>query len=289
MKGPCHWYVANWQYVTFLSNGAGLEIEIHPLAGALGADVTGVTLSGASNDECAVLRTALDQHQVIRVRGQELDRFQLSALGAKFGPHFHHPIVSNGFDDCPEVLELRRDEDDQALFGGESWHADISWMKPVGYVSILHALEIPSCGGDTCFASTTAAFETLSPAYQELLRGLKAVHAYHWYERREEPPHVALHPVVRAHPVTGREGLYVNRMFTSRFVDMTVEESAPLLDYLFAHMERHEFTCRFRWQVGDVLMWDNRFCLHYPLNDFSGQRRRMIRTSTLEGTLEAAE
>lgn len=111
---------------------------------------------------------------------------------------------------------------------------------------------------------------------------MEAVHTYFWYERREGPGHTVTQPVVRTHPVTGRKGLYVNRMFTNRFNNMTVEESAPLLNYLFAHMERHDFSCRFRWQPGGVLLWDNRFTLHYPINDFSGQRRRMIRTTAME-------
>ncbi len=259
-----------------------MSFEIVPVAGALGAEVSGVSLPQIGVEESAALRTALDRYHVLRFRGQDLDRFQLSALAQNFGPHFLHPIVSNGFPDCPEVLELRRDVDDAVLFGGECWHADVTWMKPAGYVSILHALEVPPFGGDTCFASTIAAFEALSPSFRDMLRRLNAVHSYYWYERREEPPWVVEHPVVRKHPSGGQEGLYVNRMFTSRLSGMTVAESAPLLTQLFSHMERYEFTCRFRWQEGDVLMWDNRFCLHYPLNDFSGQRRRMIRTSTME-------
>ena len=133
---------------------------------------------------------------------------------------------------------------------------------------------------------TIAAFETLSPGLQTLLRTLTGVHAYHWYERREDPQWTAEHPVVWRTP-DGREAIYVTRMFTSRFAGMTVEESAPLLSYLFDLQERHEFTCRFRWRAGDVLFWDNRYCLHYPINDFSGvhavkQRRRMIRTTSME-------
>ena len=193
-----------------------------------------------------------------------------------------HPIVNNGYEDCPEVLELLRNPEDEEMFGGESWHTDISWLDPIGYVSILHGIELPPIGGDTAFASTISAFEALSEGMKNTLRELSAVHAYHWYEQREDPNWTAVHPVVRRHPVTGREGLYMTRMFTSRFDGMTEAESAPLLQYLFAHMEQHQFTCRFQWQAGDVLIWDNRFTLHYPVNDFSGQRRRMIRTSSMD-------
>ena len=112
--------------------------------------------------------------------------FSWRPLGERFGQPFLHPLVDNGYDDCKAVLELLREPSDKAMFGGESWHADISWLKPAGYTSILHALEIPPVGGDTAFASTVRAFETLSPKLQDVLRGLEANHSYFWYERREE-------------------------------------------------------------------------------------------------------
>lgn len=257
-------------------------LKISPVTGALGAVVEGIDLVAASDGELGCLKTALDHHLVLYVPDQDLSRHELSRLGRYFGPPFLHPIVNNGFDDCPEVLELLRKAEETTMFGGESWHADVTWMKPAGYVSILHGIEIPPVGGDTGFASTQAAYAALSAGLQELLQPMEAVHTYFWYEGREGPGHTVTQPVVRTHPVTGRKGLYVNRMFTNRFKNMTVEESAPLLNYLFAHMERHDFSCRFRWQPGGVLLWDNRFTLHYPINDFSGQRRRMIRTTAME-------
>jgi taurine dioxygenase len=257
-------------------------MKISPVTGALGAVIDDVDLNHLDDQAGAALLSALDEHLVLYVPEQSLDRFQLSALGQRFGPPFLHPLVSNGYDDCPEVLELLREAEDKIMFGGEGWHGDVTWLKPAGYASILHGLEIPPVGGDTGFASTIAAFEALSPEMQNTLRRLSAVHAYHWFEGREEPEWTALQPVVRRHPVTGREGLYINSMFVTRFEGMTTDESAPLLNWLYTHMIRHEFTCRFRWHVGGVLIWDNRFTLHYPINDFSGQRRRMIRTTSME-------
>ena len=258
-----------------------MSITIEPITGVLGARLTGLNLAAINYDEFATLKAALDEHLVLYAPDQDLDRHQLAALGLRFGPPFLHPIVNNGFNDEPAVLELLRKPDDKAMFGGESWHGDVTWMNPVGHVSILHGIEVPPVGGDTGFASTIAAFNTLSDGLKDMLRGLRAVHAYHWYERREDPAYSATHPVVRR-AADGREGLYINRMFTNRFDGMTVEESQPLLTYLFDHLQRHEFTCRFRWEKGGVILWDNRFTLHYPINDFSGLRRRMIRTTSLE-------
>ena len=257
-------------------------MKITPTTGALGAMIEGLSLCSPDASTVTALKSALDEHLVVYIPDQKLDRFQLAELGRGFGPPFLHPIVNNGFEDCPQVLELLREPDDAVMFGGQSWHADVTWMKPAAYVSILHGLEVPDVGGDTAFASTIAAFDSLSPGLQAFLRNKRAVHCYHWYEQREGPDYAVLQPVVRRHPASGREGLYINRMFTNRFEDMTVEESAPLLDHLFDHLEQHQFTCRFRWQTGSVILWDNRFTLHYPINDFAGIRRHMIRTTSLE-------
>ncbi len=179
-------------------------MDIKPVSGVIGAEISGIDLSQANDEAIEGLKDALDEHLVVKISGQNLDRFQLSKLGAKFGLHFIHPIDPNGYDDCPEVLELLKNPDDSVMFGGESWHADITWMKPAGYLSILHGVEIPDVGGDTSFASTISAFEQLSPGLQKTLRTLTAIHAYHLYEQREEESWLAEHPVVRKHPVTGR-------------------------------------------------------------------------------------
>lgn len=257
-------------------------LDVEPVTGALGAVVRGADLAAADADLASALTDVLNWHLVVYLPDQNLDRFQLSALGRLFGPPFLHPLVNNGFDDCPDVLELRREPDQTVMFGGASWHADVTWLKPSGYLSILHAKEIPQVGGDTAFASTAACFEQLSSGLKAKLRGMRAVHSYYGPGGEEDARYLAVQPVVRKYPVTAREGLYINRMFTTRFEGMTEAESRPLLDFLFSQMERHEFTCRFRWQAGGVIIWDNRFTLHFPINDFTGERRVMIRTTVLE-------
>ncbi len=257
-------------------------LEIEPVTGALGAIVLGADLGAADEVLATELRAALAQNLVIYLPDQDLDRFGLSALGRLFGPPFLHPLVNNGFDDCKDVLELRREPDETAMFGGGSWHADVTWQKPSGYVSILHGKTIPAVGGDTGFASTITCFERLSSGLQDMLRSMKAIHNYYGPGGQEDARYMALQPVVRRQEETDREGLYINRMFTTRFENMTEAESRPLLGFLFDQMERHEFTCRFRWRPGGVIMWDNRFTLHFPINDFAGERRVMIRTTVLE-------
>ncbi|MEM7346653.1 MAG: TauD/TfdA family dioxygenase [Chloroflexota bacterium] len=258
------------------------KLNVSPVTEVIGAMVEGVDLNNLSDDAFTQIVAALDQHLVIYLPDQALDRFQLSRLGQRFGPPFLHPIVDNGFDDCPDVLELRREPNDETVFGGASWHADVSWLKPGGYVSILHGKIVPSVGGDTSFVSSIAAFNSLSPGMQELLRGLNVIHSYYGPGAEIDERYMAIYPVVRKHPNSGAEGLFVNRMFVTGFEGMTETESKPLLDYLYTLLEEHRFSCRFRWQPGAVLMWDNRFTLHYPINDNRRERRVMIRTTSLE-------
>jgi len=221
---------------------------------------------------------------VLVFEGESLSPADLRNLTSHFGePHVHHDdegvIRADG---VPEVLEMRKEPDGSRLFGGECWHADVTFEKPAGYISILHALTIPPVGGDTVFSSTIAAFAALSPAMKELLRGLRAVHSYDGPTKPDRDGMTAVHPVIRRHPESGAEGIYLNRMFVVRFVGMSAYESRPIIEFLDQHMTRPEFTCRVRWREGHVVMWDNRFTLHYPIDDVVGQRRLLIRCVALE-------
>ena len=231
------------------------------------------------------IRTALRDHLLLVVPAQSLTAAELRAFVGHFGPLFRHHddegvIHAEGL---PEVLEMRKEPDGQRLFGGSDWHADVTFRKPAGYLSVLQAKILPPLGGDTAFASTIAAFEALSPGMQDLLRGLEAVHSYDGPGRPDHPTQTAIHPVVRRHPETDAEGIYLNRMFATRFLGMTETESRPLIEFLDRHMSRPEFGCRVSWRPGQVVMWDNRFTLHYPINDFTGHRRLLIRCTAMEG------
>jgi taurine dioxygenase len=261
------------------------KVKLDFVSPVLGVYVEGFEI-GADNLAPAArqVREWLDRYLVVVVRGQSLTAVEQRDLVRHFGPFFlHHAdegvIFAEGL---PEVLEMRKEADGARLFGGSDWHTDVSFRKPAAYVSALHARILPPLGGDTAFASTLAAWETLSPGFQNVLAGLEAVHSYDGPDAPDHPHETATHPLVRLHAPSGRQGLYLNRMFAKRFQGMTEAESRPLIDYLDRHMSRTEFTFRHRWREGDLVFWDNRFTLHYPINDFTGHKRLLLRCTALE-------
>ena len=269
-------------------------ITIQKVAGALGAEIGGVDLSGALDDATiAAIRQALVEHQVIFFRDQSLTPEQQLAFGRRFGPLNIHPYVS-GMADHPEVMEIIKEPTDKINFGG-GWHSDMSFLETPAIGSILYAVALPDWGGDTLFASQAAAFDALSPGLQATLEGLNAIHSA---EREYAPTGPSAqkresmkisdaegmagrfsHPMVKIHPETGRKALYVNPAFTMNIDGWSRRDSKPLLDYLFEHSRKEAFTCRLRWRPGTVAFWDNRSVWHYALNDYPGQRRHMRRVT----------
>ncbi len=237
-----------------------------------------------SQTVAAYLRKMLDQHLVVVVRNQSMSASQLRDLVAHFGPLFCHHADEGVIyaDGLKEVLEMRKEPDGERLFGGSDWHADVTFEKPAAYVSALHAKVIPSVGGDTGFANTIAAYAALSSGMQAALDGLAAVHSYDGPGQPDHPSQTAIHPVIRQHPISNKKGIYINRMFATRFLNMTEDESRPLINFLDHHISRPEFTFRHRWSPFDLVLWDNRFTLHYPVNDFTGHSRLLIRCTALE-------
>jgi len=262
------------------------SVTVQPITPHLGAWASGVSI-GADQDHAArELQKVLDDHLVVAVADQSVSPVELREFTRQLGPLFIHHADEGVLhcEDAPEVLRMLKEPDGDRLFGGGDWHADVTFRNPAGYASVLHAIELPPVGGDTCFSSTIAAFAALSDGMKETLRSLNAVHSYDGPGRPDHPDETATHPVVRAHPVTGKEGLYINRMFATRFEGMSQEESKPLIDFLGSHISRPEFGCRISWKPGQVVMWDNRFTLHYPSNDFTGHRRLLIRCTAMERT-----
>jgi taurine dioxygenase len=271
------------------------SLQIHPLAGAIGAEISGVDLGGEADDGTilAIRRAWLD-HLVIFFRGQRLPPTRFLAFARRFGEPIEYPFVK-GIEGFPEVTPVVKLEHERVNFGG-LWHSDTAYLEIPPMGTMLIAREVPPYGGDTLFANMYLAYEALSAGMRELLDGLVAVNSSAKADvtktredrmregAREDArtQYEAEHPVVRTHPETGRKALYVNGGHTVRFRDMTEEESAPLLGFLFAHQTRPEFTCRFRWEEGSLAFWDNRCVQHNPINDYHGFRRAMHRV-TLAG------
>jgi taurine dioxygenase len=271
------------------------SLTVHPVAGALGAEVSGVDLSkDLSGETVAALRRAWLDHLVLFFRDQPLPPARFLAFARAFGEPIEYPFVK-GLPDFPEIIPVLKLENEKVNFGGV-WHSDTTYLDVPPMASMLVAREVPPAGGDTLFANMYLAYEALSDAMQRLLAPLRAVASSskadasrtredrikdsRRADAREE--YVATHPVVRVHPETGRRALYVNVAHTIRFEGMTTEESAPLLAFLFEHLTRPELTCRFRWQPGSIAFWDNRCAQHNAINDYAGHRRSMHRI-TLAG------
>lgn len=271
------------------------RIRVEPLSPALGAEVHGVDLAQALDESSvAEIRRAFLSHLVIFFRDQTMTPQQFLRFARTMGEPSEYPMVK-GMDEYPEITEVIKKEDERVNFGG-IWHSDTTYLECPPMATMLYALEVPPVGGDTLFANMHMAYESLSSGMQRLLEGLTAVNsagkdiaaATRADRIRERPGDVgdsvptAEHPLVRTHPETGLKALYVNPGHTVRIGGLSEPESAPILDYLYAHQTRAEFTCRFRWRVGSLAFWDNRAAQHYPLNDYHGFRRAMQRI-TLAG------
>jgi taurine dioxygenase len=274
---------------------ADCSLQIRPIAGALGAEISGVDLSGDLEDgTIAAIRRAWLDHLVIFFRGQDLPSKRFLAFARHLGETVEYPFIQ-GIEGFPLITPVVKLEHERVNFGG-LWHSDTAYLERPPMGTMLIAREVPPYGGDTLFANMYLAYESLSPGMQGLLDGLVAVNSAAKADvtktredrlldgarsdaRRE---YLGEHPVVRTHPETGRKALYVNGGHTVRFKDMSEAESTPLLNYLFTHQQRPEFTCRFRWEAGSLAFWDNRCAQHNPINDYHGWRRVMHRV-TLAG------
>ncbi len=269
------------------------QIQIHPSAGYVGAEISGIDLSQTLSDtELEQVKNTLFEYGVVFFREQTMrpeDHIRLAEQVSEIDINrFFKPV-----DGYPKIAEVRK-EPDQTVNIGSMWHSDHSYDTAPAMGSILVAREVPPYGGDTVFASMYAAYDHLSDGLKTTLEGLKAWHTSSGFaapadkeigdrlggQDRVTPD--VLQNVVIKHPVTGRKALYVNETFTVGFEGWTAEESKPLLDYLFAHAVKPAFCYRFSWRPGSVAFWDNRVVQHLAINDYHGHRRLMHRI-TLKG------
>jgi taurine dioxygenase len=275
-----------------------VTLRVEPLSGSLGAVITGVDLTDVSDETVAEIRAIWLEHLVVFFRDQHLEPSQFLEFARRIGRPVEYPFVK-GIDGFPEIIEVMKLPDETVNFGG-IWHSDTTYLERPPMATLLVARETPPVGGDTMFANMYAAYDALSPALRDVLDGLHGVSSSALADvskTREDRIRdsgrtdddgeiakelVAEHPVVRTHPETGRKALYVNVAHTARFVGMTEDESQPMLQFLFSHSVKPEFTCRFHWEPGSLAMWDNRCAMHNPINDYHGYKRRMHRI-TLAG------
>jgi taurine dioxygenase len=273
------------------TNAPYRTIDVTPLAGALGAEISGVDLAtDLARDTVAEIRRAWLDHLVVFFRDQVLGREAFLVFARRLGEPVEYPFVK-GIDGFPEIITVSKLPHETVNFGG-IWHSDTVYLERPPMATMLVAREVPPVGGDTMWANMYAAYEALSPGMRRLLEHLRAVNSSALADvskTREDRirdsgdggdrEYLSEHPVVRTHPETGRKALYVNVAHTQRFVDMTEDESRGLLRYLFEHSIRPEFTSRFQWRVGSVALWDNRCTMHNPINDYHGHTRTMHRIS----------
>ncbi|MDH3220275.1 MAG: TauD/TfdA family dioxygenase [Gammaproteobacteria bacterium] len=269
-------------------------IQARPLSPALGAEIDGVDIAAGIDDEqFTELRQAFVDYSVIFLRDQDLTPDQHIAFAERWGPinvnRFFRAVATH-----PRIAEVRKEPHQKANIGS-SWHTDHSYDELPALGSILYAREVPSVGGDTMFASMYTAYDALSDGLKKMLSRMSAEHssrhafgagAYAGTDMEdlggrlgnaEAATQDAVHPVVIRHPLSGRPALYVNGDFTVKFEGWTQAESQPLLDYLYVHARRNEFTCRFHWRPGSIAIWDNRATHHCALNDYHGEGRLMHR------------
>lgn len=269
-------------------------IDIQPISGALGAEIGGIDLaSDLSVSQYQTLRRLLVEHEVIFFRDQNISPAQHKALAESFGPLQQHPAYNTveGFDEIT-ILESTPEKPTKI----EMWHSDMTFRLHPPMGTILRSVIVPEKGGDTLWASMTAAYEGLSRPMQTLLEGLHAIHDFkHGFKESlaepggverladavaENPP--VRHPVIRTHPESGKKVIFVNSLFTTHIEELPRSESEALLAFIFAHVTTPEYTCRFAWKPNSIAIWDNRSTQHKPVNDYFPAHRQLLRT-TIDG------
>jgi taurine dioxygenase len=283
------------------------HIEVLPLAAAMGAEIRGVDLARITDDQFAEVEQALFRHKMVYFRGQELTHADHEAFSRRLGP-FAEDAYTSGITGHPNVHPLIKEADDQSkhVFG-EGWHTDSPFLPEPPSITLLYSRQIPPWGGDTIWANAALAYASLSDGYRKLVDGLR-VHfsirdvlrsvqenaevrdsptgrlaqtrgAAQYSEDLQRKIRGNFHPLVRVHARSGEKSLYVDGSYAVGIEGLTDEESRPILDYLVTFIVQHAFTCRLRWEVGTLAMWDNRLCLHQAFNDYQGYRREMYRTT----------
>ncbi|WP_114522091.1 TauD/TfdA family dioxygenase [Altererythrobacter sp. ZODW24] len=262
------------------------DLNVRPMTPTIGAEILDIDLAHPEIEQrIPEIRAALLKHGVIFFRDQELTAHQHIAFGRHFGELEIHPATPKKQADR-EILHIAHGPESR---GRENmWHSDVTWRPEPSLGSILRAVEVPEVGGDTLFVDMNRAYEMLSPEMQKFCSGLTAVHdiARVFGKRLTMTPEELLikyplqsHPVIRTHPETGKQVIYVNRAFTSHIEGLSKTESATLIEHLCATASNPEIQCRFRWEAGSMAFWDNRICQHFAASDYFPAVRKMERVT----------
>ena len=272
------------------------RVTVRPLSGAIGAQISNVDLGKLDDTAFAEIHQALLDHQVLSFPDQQLTPETQLAFAERFGPLMHYPFA-NEMPEHPFLTEIRSEPADRFNFGG-GWHSDSMNFERPPKITMLYCRVCPEVGGDTSFANLYLAWDSLSDGLKRLLKDMRAmaatsmsygsstdVGAEDFKQRVSTPTKMRpeqedeefAHPVARTHPETNRTALYVSSAYSARFARMTQAESLPLLKHLWDHAIQPEFTCRVAWRSDTLTLWDNRCCLHYAHNDYSGALRSMWR------------
>jgi|SRR5665213_21378 taurine dioxygenase len=270
-------------------------ITVRPLTPTIGAVIGNVDLSRRPDDEAvAAIRAALLKHKVIFFEDQHIDSVQHRDFAARFGGLHTHPLYP-GVPEAPELFILDNHAGNPT--DNDAWHTDVTFIETPPLGALLYAKLLPENGGDTIWANMQAAYEALSKPLRDFLVGLDAVHDFargfpakltvakaagddKYAKALEEHPPV-VHPVIRTHPETGADSLFVNYGFTSRIKGLKRNESDAILNMLFDHVKKPEFHVRWTWKPNAIAFWDNRITQHYAVNDYLPARRVMHRATVL--------
>jgi len=277
--------------VADISPQSAPELSFEPYSASIGCGIGGVDLREPLSDaHCAAIRQALLDWKVVFFRDQTLSVEQHLAFARKFGELEVHPFTNND-PTHPEVIHIHHTEESPGEENG--WHSDVTWRLEPSLGSVLRCIEGPALGGDTLFCDMHAAYEGLPEEVKDQIDGKLAVHDFEGFRkglRRRGVDEAVIqrhlsdypnpeHPVVRTHPETGRQAIYVNAGFTRHIVGMDHDESDSLLQRLYAQTATPEYQCRFRWKRNSIAFWDNRACQHYAASDYWPNRRIMDRVT----------
>ena len=272
-------------------------INVKPLSGFVGAEIDGINLKKISEEQFVEIKMAFGEYGVIFFRNQSLLPQEEITFAEYWGKININRFFTN-LEGYPKIALVSKEPDQKKNIGG-AWHTDHTYDLEPAMGSILFAHQVPKNGGDTMFSSMYAAYESLSDGLKDTLKNLYGRHSSsHVFgksraERNDDTVgriinsdqanQDAIHPVIITHPETGRKALFVNPTFTLGFQGWSDEESKSLLQYLYSHATKPEFTCRFKWEEGSIAFWDNRSTWHLAVNDYHGERRLMHRI-TIDGT-----